>query len=240
MDHCEYILSQRIRRGQQMLSLYTKICGDEELRELLSRLRRHVQRHAKSLMMGAVGFTFNWNEERITLESVREHFEAIDFVEELKNITLICKKCSKRRVIDKKIDGIEYCACGESIRNCSEEWEPYLERQNMIIWRKAQICGKYIYKVYGEYPDVSAEDFLHVQTDLEYRREWDSTAIALEMIDTDATPGSNSHVIYWEMLWPVSDKLVRNHSFLSYLHSPGAILTVVESALIYSVEIRIA
>ncbi|XP_059608786.1 stAR-related lipid transfer protein 7, mitochondrial-like [Phlebotomus argentipes] len=211
MDQCEYILSQRLRRGQQMLSLYTKICGDAEFRELLSRLRRHVQRHAKGIMMGAALFTFNWNEERITLESVREHFEGIDFVEELKRSTLICKKCYKRRVIDKKIDGIDYCLCGEALKRCSGDWEPYLERGSMIIWRRAQKCGKFAYKVYGEYPDVSAEDFLHVQTDLEYRREWDSTAIALELIDTDISPGSSSHVIYWEMLWP---KLFANRDYV--------------------------
>lgn len=58
--------------------------------------------------------------------------------------------------------------------------------------------------VYGAYNDVSAEDFLHVQTDINYRKEWDNTAVSLDIIDTDPDPTSNSHVIYWEMLWPVS------------------------------------
>uniref|UniRef100_A0A1B0CJU8 Phosphatidylcholine transfer protein n=2 Tax=Lutzomyia longipalpis TaxID=7200 RepID=A0A1B0CJU8_LUTLO len=211
MDQCEYIVSQRIRRGQQMLSLYTKICAEEEIRELLGRLRRHVQRHAKGIMLSAVAFTFNWNDERITLESVREHFEEINFVEKLKESTLVCRKCFKRRIIDKKIDGIEYCVCTDAHKRCPSDWEPYLERQDLIIWRQMQPCGKFVYKVYGEYTDVSAQDFLHVQTDLEYRREWDSTAIALELIDTDTSPGSNSHVIYWEMLWP---KLFANRDYV--------------------------
>ncbi|GAB0091117.1 stAR-related lipid transfer protein 7, mitochondrial [Sergentomyia squamirostris] len=217
-DHCEYILSQRLRRGQQMLSLYTKMWSDEELRALLMRFRRQVQRHAKTFMLSAVGFTFNWNEERITLDSVREHFEAIAFVEELKKNTLVCKTCTRRRMIDKKIEGVEYCNCSPGAAasaaskvNGSSEWEPYLERRNMIIWRKMEKCGKFIYKVYGEYTDVSAEDFLHVQTDLEYRKEWDTTAIALELIDTDTATGSNSHVIYWEMLWP---KLFANRDYV--------------------------
>lgn len=57
--------------------------------------------------------------------------------------------------------------------------------------------------VYVEYPDVTAEDFLHVQIDVEYRKKWDNTAVNLEVIDEDTAKGSNSHIIYWEALWPV-------------------------------------
>lgn len=61
-----------------------------------------------------------------------------------------------------------------------------------------------IYQVYVTYNDITAEDFFKVQTDTEYRKEWDNTAIALEVVDVD--PSSNdSHIIYWEMLWPVSE-----------------------------------
>lgn len=58
--------------------------------------------------------------------------------------------------------------------------------------------------VFVEYPDITAEDFLHVQTDVEYRKKWDNTAVSLEVIDEDTAKGSNSHIIYWEMLWPVT------------------------------------
>lgn len=54
------------------------------------------------------------------------------------------------------------------------------------------------------YPDVTAEDFLFVQMDIDYRKEWDNTAVALDVIETDVAQGSNSQVMYWEMLWPVS------------------------------------
>lgn len=61
-----------------------------------------------------------------------------------------------------------------------------------------------IYQVYVTYNDITAEDFFKVQTDTEYRKKWDNTAIALEVVDVD--PCSNdSHIIYWEMLWPVSE-----------------------------------
>lgn len=57
--------------------------------------------------------------------------------------------------------------------------------------------------VYAMYDDVSAEDFLHVQTDMEYRKLWDKTAIALDVIDADPMHKHKSQIIYWEMLWPV-------------------------------------
>jgi len=57
--------------------------------------------------------------------------------------------------------------------------------------------------VYVTYEDITAADFLHVQTDIEYRKQWDRTAIVLDVIDIDPEEESNSHVIYWEMLWPV-------------------------------------
>lgn len=65
-------------------------------------------------------------------------------------------------------------------------------------------CVHFIILVYASYPDVSAEDFLRVQTDIEYRKIWDKTAVALEIVDTDPQNNTKSHVIYWEMLWPVS------------------------------------
>lgn len=58
------------------------------------------------------------------------------------------------------------------------------------------------------YPDVSAEDFLFVQMDIDYRKEWDNTAVSLDVIESDVAQGSNSQVMYWEMLWPVSKILM--------------------------------
>lgn len=58
--------------------------------------------------------------------------------------------------------------------------------------------------VYASYDDISAEDFLHIQTDTEYRKEWDKSAITLDVIDTDPVHRQKSHIIHWEMQWPVS------------------------------------
>ena len=81
----------------------------------------------------------------------------------------------------------------------------------MITWRSEVRPGLYAYKVYVHYEDITAEDFLHVQTDVEYRRQWDNTALSLEIIDQDPAKGSNSQVIYWEMLWP---KLFANRDYV--------------------------
>lgn len=61
------------------------------------------------------------------------------------------------------------------------------------------------------YPDITPEDFLFVQTDVEYRREWDDTAVVLDVIDSDELDGNNSQVIYWEMMWP---KLFSNRDYV--------------------------
>lgn len=60
------------------------------------------------------------------------------------------------------------------------------------------------FSVYASYDDISAEDFLHIQTDTEYRKEWDKSAITLDVIDTDPVHRHKSHIIHWEMQWPVN------------------------------------
>jgi len=79
----------------------------------------------------------------------------------------------------------------------------------MLIWRKVEpnSGGLFAYKVYGSFPDVTAEDFLQVQIDVDYRKQWDPTAQELQIIETDPKSESSvSHstdVIHWEMIWPV-------------------------------------
>ncbi|EDV98706.1 stAR-related lipid transfer protein 7, mitochondrial [Drosophila grimshawi] len=81
-------------------------------------------------------------------------------------------------------------------------WEPYFSKNEFSIWRREERSSLYSYKVYARFDDITADDFLHVQTDLDYRRQWDDTALRLELISEDPVPGSNSHLIYWEMQWP--------------------------------------
>lgn len=67
--------------------------------------------------------------------------------------------------------------------------------------------------VYVKYDDITAEDFLFVQTNINYRREWDNTAVKLDIVDSD--PEDDQDVIYWEMLWP---RLFANRDYVSLYH----------------------
>lgn len=66
-------------------------------------------------------------------------------------------------------------------------------------------CCLMLGTVHASYTDVSAEDFLYVQTDTQYRKEWDKTAVSLDVVDVDPANRAKSQVVYWEMLWPVSN-----------------------------------
>lgn len=206
-----------------------------------------IQRHTRGLLLCSIGVigAFDWDLERISYESIRRHFEEVDSVKRLLKDTIYCVNCGKRLVIDQRQESIVYCSCATPMSNSAKmskpsekmtvvnaengekPWRPYLERQNMIVWRREERPGLYAYKgiyfqwkfsdqnilsiffskfypVYAVYKDVSAEDFLRVQTDIEYRKEWDKTAVALDVIDSDPVHKGKSHIIYWEMLWPVS------------------------------------
>lgn len=91
----------------------------------------------------------------------------------------------------------------------ADGWRPYIERQDMLIWRREEpnFGGLFSYKVYGTFSDVTAEDFLRTQIDLEYRKKWDVTARELQVIDTDPSLKKSDNngidIIYWETIWPV-------------------------------------
>lgn len=120
-----------------------------------------MQRHAKGIMFGGVGLfsKFDWDKERFQYDVVKQHFDDIDFVWRLKMETMFCALCNQRNVIDCKVDGVEYCTCykdsawknekvvrDQQKRQQECEWKPYLERKNMIIWRKEEKPGLYAYK----------------------------------------------------------------------------------------------
>lgn len=41
-EHCEYILAQRFRRGQQMVCLYRRIWDENALRHIIQQFRKQV------------------------------------------------------------------------------------------------------------------------------------------------------------------------------------------------------
>lgn len=91
----------------------------------------------------------------------------------------------------------------------ADDWQPFIERQDMLIWRRKEpdSGGLFAYKVYGSFSDVTADDFLQVQIDVDYRKQWDPTAQELQIIETDPKSESSvdhsTDIIHWEMIWPV-------------------------------------
>lgn len=112
--------------------------------------------------MSGIGVTgaFDWDMERISYESIRRHIDEIDNMERLRKDTIHCVTCGKRLVIDHRQDDILYCSCARpmssnakaattnavSMKGGEKPWIPYLERKNMIVWRREEWPGLYAYK----------------------------------------------------------------------------------------------
>lgn len=145
------------------------------------------------------------------------HSEDLNYIRELTAATVVCSQCKDRLVIDKKISGVEYCNCPESPPSVYSRkidgytWVPFLETADLLIWRQPhpQYAGLYVYKVYGYYDDISAEDFLAAQLDINYRKQWDDTAQKLEVVEKDVE--TKTETIYWEMKWP---KMFANRDYV--------------------------
>lgn len=102
-------------------------------------------------MLGSVGvYAFDWDSERISLETMRMQFDELDNVRRLKKDSIICSNCNRRKIIDCRVEGIVYCTCSKDnlkYATCNNnEWKPYLERKNMIVWRREERPGLYAYK----------------------------------------------------------------------------------------------
>lgn len=210
----EFIAAQRIRRSLQIFHLYTRIWDEVALKEFMKSWKRRAVRNARHFLTSSIGVTmYNWDRERISEEELNSCKRDIEEIHRLKDITLICPKCHLRVVIDTQQPNINYCTCNggkfsATSNEDSEGWKPYIERQDMLIWRKEEpnSGGLFAYKVYGTFSDVTAEDFLQTQIDLDYRKKWDPTARELTIIDTDPESKESADngidVVYWETIWP--------------------------------------
>ncbi|XP_059490800.1 stAR-related lipid transfer protein 7, mitochondrial [Neocloeon triangulifer] len=208
----EYIMAQRLRRGQQIISLYSQM-WEAKAAELV--IKSFSRRSKNALLATCLAAVFDWEKEKIPDEVLLRHQSELEFVNKLKSTTVTCEKCGHRLLIDLKLPHVEYCRCikntasskavledWESTLSSDEEWIPFIEREDFIVWKQEhkEHKGLFAYKVYGVYSDVAARDFLAVQLDNNYRKEWDATAIQLDVIDSD--PKSGSDVLYWEAAWP--------------------------------------
>ena len=87
--------------------------------------------------------------------------------------------------------GVEYCQCKDrkpsvyGINVEDEAWTPFLERKDILVWRQEhpELRGLYAYKMYGKFDDITANEFLEVQTDLsEFRLSWDPATAQCHII----------------------------------------------------------
>ncbi|XP_063911494.1 stAR-related lipid transfer protein 7, mitochondrial isoform X2 [Zophobas morio] len=198
---CECVLAQRLRRGQQIYCLYSRLWEERALREFLKQMRHRVGIRGRDFLLGALGVAaYDWRANRIPESDIRKHSNELDYIYKLKDKTL-CKKCSKNSKICpcKKGDKEEV---EKPIVKAYDDWNLFIEKSDLVVWRRPHSSGNFEYKVYGSYTDVTAEDFLNVQIDVDYRRQWDNTAVMLNVVETDPDPASNSDIVYWEMLWP--------------------------------------
>lgn len=212
----EFIAAQRVRRSLQIFHLYTRIWDKTALKEFMKSWRNRAFRNSRRFLTSSIGVAvFNWDRERISEKELNSYKQEIEGIYKLRDTTVVCPNCHLRIVIDVQQPGVKYCTCQDN-KNKSDAtsnqdadgWRPYLEREDMLIWRRKEpnSGGLFAYKVYGSFADVTAEDFLQTQIDVEYRKQWDPIARELRIIDSDpmseATKNDRSDVIYWETEWP--------------------------------------
>ncbi|XP_020287537.1 stAR-related lipid transfer protein 7, mitochondrial-like isoform X2 [Pseudomyrmex gracilis] len=218
----EFIAAQRVRRCIQIFHLYTRLWDEMALREFMRSWRMRVARNAENFLISAVGITaYNWDRDRISDQEINRYNNEIEGIYKLRNSTVVCAKCHLRIVIDVVQPDVKYCKCSGAQSTCAnhdpDDWQPFIERQDMLIWRKKEpdSGGLFAYKVYGSFSDVTADDFLQVQIDVDYRKQWDPTAQELQIIETDPNSESSvdhsTDIIHWEMIWP---KLFSNRDYV--------------------------
>lgn len=179
----------------------------------------------------------DWNNHRIVIDDeLKNYFEEFDNIDRLRKVKVANSSGSMTAASCFNENAEENFDC---MHDELDLWEFYVQKDNMITWRREEGEGNYVYKgnwksskifksngpsflVYVKYDDITAEDFLFVQTNTKYRREWDNTAVKLDIVDKD--PEDDQEIIYWEMLWP---RLFANRDYVSYfkVHLPHKFLT---------------
>lgn len=208
----EYVMALRIRRAQQAGLFYFHLCGGAYLRDfvtrifsrILLRLRASLRHSPNNLLLSAsVMPFFRWNEERIPSDFMMRYSKELEAVACLRGHT--CgQPGNPGKPNDKKRSPSLTCPSHFHDDRPEDPWELFIHQGNLLVWRREvpnhRGEGLFEYKVYGSYDDITAVDFLAVHVDTEFRREWDASAVILDVLETDEE--SNSEVVYWEMQWP--------------------------------------
>lgn len=192
--------------------VFKKFRRERSVKDVIQCVRQSFLRPRRTLLL-SVTAAFNTRDDEktscdtsISDEDLEGLLTELDFVEELSRRTLFCNKCGQRLVIGQRCSGVRYCACKDAhmSNEFPDSWVPYMEADDVIIWRKEYKHGQglYAYKVYGRYKDVSAGDFAAVQLDGAYRRAWDAAVASLSLVEGEANGVRDQAVLHWEVLWP--------------------------------------
>ncbi|KAF6200296.1 hypothetical protein GE061_006599 [Apolygus lucorum] len=190
----EFVIAYRVRRGLQLLILYSKLGEQRTLWRCLQMFQRYFAQYSKgvAISLSASVLKFNWAKERIKDDEMTSHINDIDVCHRLKKESLDADNypCHETMPVDAKSE--ESC------------WKPFVTMDNLTIWKKqtseSQSNTLCCYKVYGYFDDVKALSFLQAYLDLETRKTWDQHVLKLEIVESE--PSSNSDLIYWISKWP--------------------------------------
>eukprot|EP00088_Acartia_fossae_P013308 TRINITY_DN16952_c0_g1_i2.p1 TRINITY_DN16952_c0_g1~~TRINITY_DN16952_c0_g1_i2.p1 ORF type:complete len:423 (+),score=56.50 TRINITY_DN16952_c0_g1_i2:66-1334(+) len=207
----DIIAAHRLKRLNSLSSLYSQLYGSERLKALMCSLTKNFRSRSRYFMLGASLFNLaDWDEVRAKDNELIQYSKEIDACKDLTQKTLMCQTCQKRLRIDKEVEGVRYCQCKNAPKSVygvraedSDGWTPFLERKDILVWRKEHptMKGMYFYKMYGKFDDVSADEFINVQTDLsDFRLEWDISTAKCAIVDEKSNEGQD--VYYWETIWP--------------------------------------
>ncbi|KAK4025984.1 hypothetical protein OUZ56_015013 [Daphnia magna] len=185
-------------------SVFGSLLENRLIQVMLVDFSHTVTKSRDVLLSAACLSVYNWEENSHHSEQIKDLASDVSFINQLTLETLTCKSCQKRLKIDQKVPEVVYCSCSDSKPSSSEVngWKPFIERPNTLVWRKEHETykGLYAYKMYGRFETVNAMDFLRVQLDTSFRKQWDASAIQLEIIEENAD--TNTDLVYWEMRWP--------------------------------------
>ncbi|KAL0965583.1 hypothetical protein UPYG_G00283210 [Umbra pygmaea] len=182
-NHCSFVTGQRLRRAYQIGELYSNLYSERTRWTLVGSIWRRLQsKHATSgKLVAALAGVFMWEEEKVRDEELHRCGLELQALEAVKNLSASSEK---------KPSGLEETG-----------WEVVMEKKNFKVWRRPiDRSHLYEYRVLGSYNDVTPRQFFNVQLDTEYRKQWDSLVLKLEVVDRDVNTGSE--VVHWATHFP--------------------------------------
>ena len=206
---CQGILAQRIERSVQLWSLYSKIYSRRAVSHMLTRIRSSIHtkvaqnaksRHLLLLLAGSTPIIKLEKSATVVNEDNIDEF-LIDALHCLQGTDK--NSCSSRKLRD-HIEGITRSAStvdkSEDDNTTEKKWELFCEADQVQVWRRkvedrpSHLCE---YLIHGSFTDIQPVAFHQAQTNLEYRREWDTYTKDLEVIKSDERSDKISWIVHF-------------------------------------------